>query len=72
MIYRAHKLASKFVARGNQAVAWSKTDDPEHPFCARVGDESWVVRVNDFQRNNRTRFWSTALKVKDSHHRTAA
>ncbi len=29
-------------------VMWSKTDDAEHPFFAKVYNENWKIRINDF------------------------
>jgi hypothetical protein len=29
-------------------VTWSKTNDPTALWSAHVGDEAWIVRVNDF------------------------
>jgi len=39
---------AKLGPRAKGIVVWSSAQDPEHPFSARVGDETWVVRVNDF------------------------
>lgn len=34
--------------RSEQPVAFEATGDPRLPYAARVGDERWTVRVNEF------------------------
>jgi hypothetical protein len=36
----------------SRQVSWEETGDPVCPYKARVGPESWVVRVNDFPDEN--------------------
>jgi hypothetical protein len=31
-----------------QKVRWTKTDDAEFPYSAKVGEDAWVIRVNDW------------------------
>jgi len=32
----------------NIGIRWTKTNDPTALWCARLGAETWTVRVNDF------------------------
>ena len=36
----------------SQQVSWEETGDPDRPHSARVGAESWIIRMNDFPDQN--------------------